>query len=854
MGQQSTLRISGEPDLDPFVIDWSTQGTYVIGRDPDASLFLNDPAISRKHSQIYLRNGSPFIENISDRAPTYVNGQVISGAQALHAGDVIGIGSVELLFDADVSPQAHPTGEQASIPVAAPAAHAAAPAEPELSVGKTMVSTRQTPTGGLKALTIPLGRDPVLIGRDPTCNFLVTDLMISRVHAKVQPLTAGYGIEDLASTNGTFVNGNRIGTATPLSVGDRVGIGAHQFVFDGTCLTSRFEEKGAHIQVSDLSKKVISRDTGEPLWLLSNVTLTIRPGEFVGLMGASGCGKSTFMDAINGRRPATHGAVYHDREDLYQNFESIKSRIGYVPQQVIFHRELPIGRALHYSSLLRLSKDISKKEIAGNIDRVLETVGLLDRRNTRFKDLSGGQQKRVSIAMELLSKPRTLFLDEVTSGLDLGSEKQMMQLFRELVDEGMTLICITHFVESLDICDKVAYFNKGRLCFYGPPDAMKQYFGIQSFAEIYSLETTRKPEEWERQFQQSAEYESYVRRGALESGVTGGPPHVQAPRVDPAPREGGGARGRGLAKFFVGAPDRVLNLIKQPSDFKRQYRVLTMRYTRLVLADRLNLLILVGLAPIVAVLLCLLSHSFDAPEAIISAPRGVEQLTQNEEYVGQQTTLCFGAIVTLFFLGLFAAVREIVKELDIYRHERFVNLQILPYVLSKVTVLAIINLIQVGLIMTVLDRYGDWTVGSQVERFVILYPTAMAGTLMGLTLSAAASNSEWAVNLMIGVVIPQTLFAGAFFAVSGASAFIAKGFVVSYWSMEAFKAHFPEVKTVTAQAGIERPGTWVWAFLVVLLHCAVYYALCLGFMGNKDGPGLLAKLARPLLERALRSS
>ena len=854
MGQRSTLTISGEPALDPFVIDWSRPGGFVIGRDGEADLFLNDPAISRRHSRIYLRNGSPFIENISEQAQSHVNGQVISGAHALHDGDVIGIGRIALLFNADRSVQAHPTHEEASSPVAQAAGQAAASIEPEQVIGKTMVSARQRPTGGLEALTIPLGRDAVLIGRDPACTVSVADLMISRVHAKVQPLTAGYAIEDLASTNGTFVNGKRIDTATPLAVGDAVGIGPYEFAFDGTCLTSRFEEKGAHIQVSELSKKVISRDTGEPLWLLSNVTLTIRPGEFVGLMGASGCGKSTFMDAINGRRPATHGAVYHDKEDLYQRFESIKSRIGYVPQQVIFHRQLPIGRALHYSSLLRLSKDASKKEIAGNIDRVLETVGLLERRNTRFKDLSGGQQKRVSIAMELLSKPRTLFLDEVTSGLDLGSEKLMMQLFRELVDAGMTLICITHFVESLDICDQVAYFNKGRLCFYGPPAAMKKHFGIHNFAEIYALETTKEPEVWEKEFHQSAEYETYVRSAALESALTGPPARVQSPRVEPAAGEGGKGRAGTFAKVFMGAPERVLNLIKQPSDFKRQYRVLTMRYTRLVLADRLNLLILLGLAPVVAVLLCLLSHSFDAPPQVIATPRGVAQLTQNEEYVGQQTTLCFGAIVTLFFLGLFAAVREIVKELDIYRHERFVNLQIVPYVLSKVTVLAIINLIQVALIMAILDRYGLWSVGSHVQRFVILYPTAMAGTLMGLTLSAAASNSEWAVNLMIGVVIPQTLFAGAFFAVSGASAFIAKGFVVSYWSMEAFKAHFPEVKTVTAQAGIERPDTWVWALLVVVLHCAVYVWLCLGFMANKDGPGLLAKLARPLLERALRSS
>jgi ABC-type multidrug transport system ATPase subunit len=359
-------------------------------------------------------------------------------------------------------------------------------------------------------LIIPLDRKVLTLGRAPTCSVRLEHPTVSRHHAEIQPVDGAFVVRDLASTNGTFLNGEVLREARPLIQGNSLKIGPYHFIFDGACLTSKRPGAGMRIEVRNLSKEVKDRETGQPLWLLSNISLTILPKEFVGLLGSSGCGKSTFMDAANGRRPATAGAVLYNDENLYNHFDAFKRNIGYVPQELIFHQQLPVADALRYASQLRLPDDVTRDEIEANIDRVLEVVGLSQHRGTLIANLSGGQKKRVSIAMELLSRPTLLFLDEATSGLDLGTEAQMMKLFRELADGGVTTVCITHYVDSLEMCDIVAYFIKGRLAYYGPPAGLKSYFGISTIREVYLKETEKTPQEWEATFQTSSAYAQYV--------------------------------------------------------------------------------------------------------------------------------------------------------------------------------------------------------------------------------------------------------------------------------------------------------------------------------------------------------
>lgn len=272
---------------------------------------------------------------------------------------------------------------------------------------------------------------------------------------------------------------------------------------------------------------------GPTSWILRDITVTIRAGEFVGLLGTSGAGKSTLLRALSARSRPRNGQVIYDGEDLFERFASFRAGIGYAPQKDIFHESLPLIDALRFTSRLRLSKDASDQEIDENIDRVLELVELTERRDTVIKNLSGGQKRRVSIAIELLSNPRVLFLDEVTSGLDPYLEKQMMKLFRRLATEqGITIFIITHHANSADLCDRILYLNKGQLTFFGTPPEAKRFFAVGTFEEIYEHEGSKTPDQWRQQFERSGEYARYIaddtyhqNPGIGKSAGRGGRPH-----------------------------------------------------------------------------------------------------------------------------------------------------------------------------------------------------------------------------------------------------------------------------------------------------------------------------------------
>lgn len=150
---------------------------------------------------------------------------------------------------------------------------------------------------------------------------------------------------------------------------------------------------------------------------MTDVSFRIGAGEFVAIVGGSGAGKSTLLDCINGMRPATDGKIYYDTNDYYENINSYRNVIGYVPQRDILHDDLTLEKALSYTALLRTRADLSKEELKARVAAAIADVHLQGKEHLRISSLSGGQRKRASIAMELLSDPKAIFLDEPTSGL-----------------------------------------------------------------------------------------------------------------------------------------------------------------------------------------------------------------------------------------------------------------------------------------------------------------------------------------------------------------------------------------------------------------------------------------------------
>jgi ABC-type multidrug transport system ATPase subunit/CRP-like cAMP-binding protein len=311
-----------------------------------------------------------------------------------------------------------------------------------------------------QGMHIPLAgeKDVIKIGRADSNDIVIADPQVARVHAVIQRIGAGHQIVDLNSPTGTYVNGERI-QAQALRDGDEIWIASHPIHFDRGALTAYARPGGIRVDALDLTRLVGSGDV-----TLHDVSLSIYPGELVCIVGASGAGKTTLLNGLSGLQPATSGRVLYNGIDYYTYFDLFRRSLGYVPQDDIVHPELTVEQTLYYAARLRLPDDTNREEIGERISDVLATLELTDCRGLEVRSLSGGQRKRVSIGVELLTQPGIFYLDEPTSGLDPGLDARMMDLFRKLADGGRTVVLTTHnLATGLRLGTRAAVLDRGRL-------------------------------------------------------------------------------------------------------------------------------------------------------------------------------------------------------------------------------------------------------------------------------------------------------------------------------------------------------------------------------------------------------
>jgi len=655
---------------------------------------------------------------------------------------------------------------------------------------------------------IKLGAPELTIGRVAGNTVVLNHPQVSAHHARLVREGGTYRILDMNSTNHVYVN-SEMTTSHLLKLGDEIRIGPYKLVYDANQLT-QYDESN-FIRIDALNLKKVGNNN---VVLLNDLSLTIPPRKFVALVGGSGAGKSTLMDALNGLRPAQEGKVLYNGKDYYRNLAAFSSQLGYVPQDDIVHRDLTVERALYYAAKLRLPSDFTTAQIKQRIKEVLEDVELTARRKLLIKKLSGGQRKRVSIALELLGNPSVFFLDEPTSGLDPGLDRKMMFLLRKLADKGHTIVLVTHATNNINSCDYVCFLCQGgRLAYFGPPEEAKAYFGKTDFAEIYSsLEPTEEnrniPVEAESRFKISKEYQEYVvaslKSGPAEKAGLNGQPKVQQVKRT--------KRGNPLSQFIL--------------LFQRQIELLRNNTS--------NLVLLLLQAPIIGLLLILLVRAevgtgiFDANKVVQCAPQifqttvatnpgapagssqplgidthgksdsvdcnriitflktdtnGKAYVTKKENgndstavnkalqdfilpgggALNAQRALFIAAFIAVMF-GCINGVREIVKENAIYRRERTVNLGIMPYLFSKMIVLGAISLIQSAELLLIIQLFEPFHQGIYLpvllESYISLALAGLTGMMIGLTASAFAANEDSATSLLPFILIPQVIFAG----------------------------------------------------------------------------------------------
>jgi ABC-type multidrug transport system ATPase subunit len=682
---------------------------YVAGSSDDNEIILQGQDVLGQHAKLTLSPEGLYVTPIKQSLIS-VNGHAISGSTLVEDGDWLSLGSS--LYQINFPDHPHALAQSAS-PSSQP----------------------QTQSGIL------------IIGRLPDCDLKIASPLVSREHAKLYCGPASVEIEDLHSTNGTFVNGRRLNGRVRLREGDRIAIASFAFVFTGEALEPIDTTGRVRVEVRGLYKEVIDRVTKQPRRILDGINFVIEPGEFVVIFGTSGSGKSTLLDALNGRRPCTGGKVLYNGTDLHASFDAFRATIGYVPQQDIVHRKITIQHALEYTAHLRLPPDTSDEEINAYIGNVLDKVGLTEKSMQAIDTpapLSGGQLKRVSLAVELVANPNILFLDEVTSGLDAGTDKRMMRLFAGLAADQKTVICVTHTLENIDVCHQVILLHKGKLVYFGPPKEAVSYFGVQRLSDVYELLESSLGNVWEENFRQSTYYQAYILDRLSCYDANSDTTH-QLPELKTV---------KNRIRWF---------------DW-RQTSTLMYRYLDLIVSDQKNLLLLLLQAPLIAVVIGLVFDTKGLPVQRAAA----------------ESQIFFILVLSSIWFGTLNSVRELVKELPIYLRERSVNLAIMPYLISKLLPLAVLCLIQCALLMGIVSLLVALP-GSYIWRVTALFTAGMAATCMGLAVSAFVDSNDKAVAIAPILLIPQVVLSNAVVRLGDVGLWVAKSSIVSFWALDAMK-------------------------------------------------------------------
>ena len=692
-------------------------GVYRIGRDPQAAIVIEEPLVSWHHAVLTTAEGQWLLEDTASSNGTFADGERVQRVEITAARQA----TVRL---------GHPVAGpivSCSLTAAPHSAPADAPAPTAM-----WSAVRKEPTG-----VMSLPATVLRIGRAEDSDVVVPDLRVSRRHAELRRLAGGaYEITDLGSHNGTFVNGQRVTTAV-VNESDVIGVGRMTLRLVGGEL-QKFDDVG---DISlDARRLTVTLPGGKVL--LDDVSFPLAERCLLGVIGPSGAGKSTLLGALTGLRPATAGSVRYDGRDLYANYAELRHRIGLVPQENILHTQLSARRALGFAAELRFPRDTSPAERDSRITEVLGELSLTAHADTRASSLSGGQQKRVNVALELLTKPSLLFLDEPTSGLDPGLDRSVMEMMAGLARDGRTVIVVTHSVANLGVCDRLLVLVPGgKIAFFGTPADGLRHFGRDDWAQVFQAFEAEPDRDWADEYRRSPFYARYMtplmlaeaqqaQQARQAQQATPDAP-AQAPKSPPPPR---------------------------PANRLAQLSTLIRRYLAVIASDR-NYVAVLALLPII---LGALIRAIPDPNGLLGPSNG--------NAIQVLLILVMGACL----IGVANAVRELVKERPIYNRERAAGLSPGAYLGSKLVVLGLISAVQavvlvlIGLAGRPLPPHGVLLTGAPLAEIMLgIALLAIASMTMGLFISAAVSSSDKTMPLLVVAVLAQVVLSGGVVRLNG---------------------------------------------------------------------------------------
>jgi ABC-type multidrug transport system ATPase subunit/pSer/pThr/pTyr-binding forkhead associated (FHA) protein len=699
---------------------FSTEQVVTIGRSLDATFQIEDASISRIHASLAFdetQNAWIFTDQKSANGcfvkGVRVNSILVSGPVDIHLGD----NPLSVVISLDISKE-----------------------EP-----------KQVAEGSVLAAT------DVVIGKSADANFVVADVLASRRHARLISLENSLILEDLGSTNGTYLNGKLIRTA-PVREGDVITIGNTDLTIRNGKLDffrSQSEKTGG-LYANNLEFEIKGGRK-----LLSGINVRLAPGTLTAVIGPSGAGKSTFLKAIAGVTKPSSGSVTFDGFNVHKNFDLVSSRIGMVPQDDVLHTTLKLDTALNYAARLRLRVDGGKAERTEQVNRVIERLELEANRETVINRLSGGQRKRASVALELLTEPSLLILDEPTSGLDPAMDRQVMKTLRELAVDDRAVLVVTHSVAQLDLCDDVLVLAPGGMpAYYGPPRGISAYFGTTDWADIFALIKDDPQAAYLRYLKQNPKVVEEAPAVAVENFTT---KKVSAPWLS-------------------------------------QFLTMCARQVSLVFADIGYLLFLLLLPVIVGLLILVVPGASGLGAADNTSPAEPSQLL---------AMLVIGSA----FMGASVSIRDLVGERPIYLRERAVGLSISAYLGSKLLVFGFFSWFMAGMLtyVTLLAKPAPiqsvYFNSPELELFFALGLTAMASLVTGLLLSSLVKSSEQVMPLFVVFIMAQLVLNGGLLQISAGSLIANLSvFVIARWG---FAMSASSVDLASISPSLDEDPLWV---------------------------------------------
>ncbi|WEB43308.1 FHA domain-containing protein [Streptomyces yunnanensis] len=746
--------------------------TYSVGRDPQGDMVLDDARVSWRHATIRWSGRSWLIEDHGSTNGTYVQGQRIQQLEigpgsAVHLGNATdgprlslsGAAAPADAFSAQPAATAPQQGWQpppAQQPPAQQNWQAPAPAQQPPYVPPQQAQQARQPQQGVPQQAAPAqqsgqpqqrpapqaqggDRSPTTfhrldsgrvmrIGRALDNELVVSDLQVSRHHAEFRATPDGrFEIRDLGSHNGTYVNGQPVpksGTA-PVGPNDTVGVGHSTFRLVG----DRLEEFVDTGEVSFSARHLtVTVDGGKKI--LKDVSFGVPEKSLVAVIGPSGSGKSTLLKALTGYRPANEGEVLYDNRNLYKHFAELRQRVGLVPQDDILHKELTVQKALRYAAKLRFPGDTAESEREARIGEVLRELKLDVHKDKKVTSLSGGQRKRVSVALELLTKPSLIFLDEPTSGLDPGMDRDVMQLLRGLADDGRTVLVVTHSVAELALCDRLLVMAPGgSVAYFGPPEEALNFFQYETWADVFSAFENYRDYDWAGRWRGSPHYQMYA------ADLDAAPPQSVSVQAPPA-------------------------RIQKSQSWGSQLWTLMRRYVSVLASDRGFLALMVILPAVLGVVSLLIPSDYGLGYGPVS-----KHQTNRDA-----STISLILAVGMCFSGAANSVRELIKERVIYERERATGLSRSAYLMSKIIVLGVATALQ-GVIIAAIG-FSTRKMPTQglivakvpaVEMTIAIIALGFTSMMVGLIISSLVKTAEKTMPLLVMFAIVQVVFTGVLF-------------------------------------------------------------------------------------------